>query len=285
MGKKGKSRLQRLRARGKLLDEILAWKREEVTRKHRERPLSILRALAATVPPPADLTATLGEKGIHIIGEIVRATPTHGLLSHHFDAEALTRMYIEGGVSALAVVTDARFFQGRLEYVTTAKETLSRLGVSVPVIHRDFVIDPYQVWEARVAGADAIALNVTAVGDRTLRELVKTARALGMEPVLEVHDEEDLTRALAVGARLIGIENRDPRTFTVDLGVTERLRPQVPSEVLVVSEGGVYTVADVQRLAAVGVHAILVGEAVIRARPEDRLATVRAWVRAARGNT
>ncbi len=277
-----KSRLQRLRDKGKLLDEILAWKREEVARKRRERPLAILRALAATVPPPGNLRAALQAPGVHIIGEIVRATPAHGLLSHHFDVDELVDVYVKGGVSALSVVTDARFFQGKLEYLTQTKEILAQRGVAIPVLQRDFVLDVYQVWEARVAGADAISLLVSAVGDSTLRELLATAHALGMEAVVEVHNEQELARALTAGARIVGLNNRDVRTFTVNLGVTERLRPLVPPDVLVVSEEGAFTREDILRLSATGVHAVLVGEAFIRTRPDARLRKVQLWVQAAR---
>ena len=282
MGRQGKSRLQRLREKGKLLDEILTWKREEVARKRRERPVAILRALAATVPPPTDILAVLQSPGVHIIGEIVRATPAHGLLSHHFNVDALVDVYVEGGVDALSVMTDARFFQGKLEYLTAVKENLRRRGVHMPVVQRDFFLDVYQVWEARVAGADAVSLPVVAVGDKTLRELLVTVRSLGMEAIVEVHTEQELARALAAGARIVGVNNRDVRTFTVDVSVTERLRPLIPPDVWVVSEEGGSTREDIQRLTAAGVHAILVGDAIVRARPDARLHKIKAWVQAAR---
>ncbi len=274
-----KSRLQRIRAQGKLLDEIMAWKREEVAKAKRQRPLAELRALATTVPRPLDFTEALRQPGVRLIAEIKRASPSKGLLCHDFDPEALARTYVQNGAAAISVLTDARFFQGKLEYLTRVKETVTRLQARVPVLRKDFIFDPYQVWEARVAGADALLLIVAVLGDRALRELLAETRNLGMEALVEVHNEQELARALAAGARIIGINNRDLRTFQVDLDVTERLRPLIPSDILVVGESGIRSAEDVKRLAAVGVDAILVGESLVRARPEERAHRVREWVR------
>jgi len=270
-----KSRLQRLRAQGKLLDEIMAWKRQEVEKVMRERPLATLRALAATVPAAWDFAAALRRPGVSLIAEVKRASPSRGLLSHHFDPVDLARTYVRNGARAISVVTDARFFQGKLEYVTQVKETLVEMDVQVPVLRKDFIFEPYQVWESRVAGADAVLLIVAILSDRTLRELLQLTWRLGMEALVEVHNEQELARALTAGAKVIGINNRDLRTFEVDLGVTERLRPLIPPDVLVVSESGIRTAEDVQRLAALKVDAILVGESLVRADPEKRPERVR----------
>lgn len=271
-----RSRLQRLRVRGKLLDEILAWKREEVAKTKRERPLAMLRALGATVPKPLDFTAALQQPGTHLIAEIVRATPAHGLLSHHFHPEDLAETYVRAGASALSVVTDARFFQGHLEHATIAKEVAARTGI--PVLVRDFYIDIYQIWAARVAGADAVNLIVGILGDKALRALLAEARKLGMEAVVEVSDEQELARALTAGARIIGLTNRNLRTYTADISVTQRLRPLVPPDIPVISEDGIHTVDELRRVVEAGVHGVLIGEAFVRARPEEREQKVRVFL-------
>lgn len=275
-----KSRLQRLRARGKLLDEIMSWKREEVAKAKRERPQATLQALAATLPPPLDFAAALRQPGVCLIAEVKRASPSKGLLCHDFDPGALARTYAENGAAAISVLTDARFFQGSLEHLVQVKETLASIGKPLPVLRKDFIFDPYQVWEARVAGADAILLIVAVLGDKALRSLLTLTWRLGMEALVEVHNQQELARALTAGARIIGINNRDLRTFTVDLAVTERLRPLVPPDILVVGESGIHTPDDVARLVAVGVDAILVGEAFVRAKPGQRGEKVRAFVAA-----
>lgn len=278
--KKPLSRLQRLRQQGRLLDEIMAWKRQEVARVKRERPLAELRALATTVPGPLDFTAALRQPGVRLIAEIKRASPSKGLLCHDFNPETLARVYLHNGAAAISVLTDVRFFQGNLAHLTQVKETVTRMGRPVPVLRKDFIFDPYQVWEARVAGADAVLLIVAVLGDRQLRDLLAETRRLGMEALVEVHNEQELARALTAGARVVGINNRDLRTFTVDLGVTERLRPLVPPDVLVVSESGIHSSTDVQRLTKAAVDAILVGESLVKARPEVRARKVRELVEA-----
>ncbi len=280
-----KSRLQRLRAQGKLLDEIMAWKREEVAKTKRERPLAELRALATTVPKPLDFAAALRQPGVSLIAEVKRASPSRGLLCHDFDPEVLARTYVKNGAAAISVLTDARFFQGNLEHLALVKETVTALGKPVPVLRKDFIFDPYQIWEARVAGADAILLIVAVLGDNALRALLAETRKLGMEALVEVHNEQELARALTAGAKIIGINNRDLRTFTVDLRVTERLRPLIPPDIIVVSESGVHTPEDVERLAELRVDAILVGESLVRAKPETRTQKVRELVAAGQHTT
>ncbi|NPA90074.1 MAG: indole-3-glycerol phosphate synthase TrpC [Chloroflexi bacterium] len=283
MGKK--TRLQRIRARGKLLDEILAWKRQEVARLKRERPLAELRALALTVPAPLDFLAALRSPHVGLIAEVVRATPARGLLSSDFDPAALARTYATNRAAAISVVTDARFFQGSLEHLARAKETVNRLDTPVPIVRRDFIFDPYQVWESRVAGADAVHLIAAVVGEKGLRTLLSEARALGMDALVEVHTEEELARALAAGARAIDLSNRDLGTFRVEANVVERLRPLVPPDVLVVGEGGIHTPEDARQLAALGVDAVLVGEPFVRAKGKERARLVRAFVEALEAKT
>jgi indole-3-glycerol phosphate synthase len=269
-----------------MLDEIMRWKREELPRRQAEIPLADLRALAMTVPDPLDFAPALRQPGVSLIAEVKKASPSRGLLCADFDPVRLARTYAEGGVAAISVLTDSRFFQGQLEHLTSVKETLRRPVAQgagnrlIPVLRKDFIFDPYQVAEARVAGADALLLIVAALGDHDLRHLLKETRQHGMEALVEVHDQDEIARARAAGARVIGINNRDLRTFAVDLATTERLRPLIPHECIVVSESGIHTPADVRRLAALEVDAMLVGESLVTAKPEQRLGQVKKLARA-----
>ena len=223
------------------------------------------------------------------------------MLCRDFDPALLASVYARGGAAAISVLTDARFFQGQLEYLTTVKETVAgemekkekrerketqptNLPVPQstipPVLRKDFIYDPYQIVEARVAGADALLLIVAVLGDNELRGLLAETRRYGMEALVEVHDEEEVERALQAGAQVIGVNNRDLRTFNVELATTERLRPLIPADRVMVSESGIHTPADVRRLVDIGVNAMLVGESLVTARPEDRQGKVRELVRA-----
>ena len=256
-------------------------------------PITSLRALAATVPDPLDFAAALRAPGVSLIAEVKKASPSRGLLCRDFDPARLAQVYMQGGAAAISVLTDARFFQGQLEYLTTVKETVTggRKGEkqadsetgTVPVLRKDFIYDPYQIVEARVAGADALLLIVAVLGDNELRSLLAETRRYGMEALVEVHDEEEVERALSAGALVIGVNNRDLRTFAVDIATTARLRPLIPAECVLVSESGIHTPADVRRLKDMGVDAMLVGESLVTARPEERLAKVRELVKAGSG--
>lgn len=291
-------REERLRYQGKMLDEIMRHKREEVPKRAAMMPLASLRALAETAPAPLDFAAALRQPGVSLIAEVKKASPSRGLLCRDFDPARLAQVYAEGGAAAISVLTDARFFQGQLEYLTTVKETVERgrggeretfaLSPShpltpspiPPVLRKDFIYDPYQIVEARVAGADALLLIVAVLGDNELKRLLEETRRYGMEALVEVHDEAEVERALKAGARVIGVNNRDLRTFNVDIATTARLRPLVPADCVLVSESGIHTPADVRRLKDLGVDAMLVGESLVTARPEERLAKVRELVRA-----
>ena len=291
----------RLRHQGKMLDEIMRHKREEVPKRMATVSLTGLRALAETVPDALDFAAALRQPGVSLIAEVKKASPSRGLLCRDFDPALLASVYARGGAAAISILTDARFFQGQLEYLTTVKETVAgemekkekrerketqptNLPVSQstipPVLRKDFIYDPYQIVEARVAGADALLLIVAVLGDNELRGLLAETRRYGMEALVEVHDEEEVERALAAGALVIGVNNRDLRTFDVDIATTERLRPLIPADRVLVSESGIHTPADVRRLAAMGVDGMLVGESLVTARPEERLGKVRELARA-----
>jgi indole-3-glycerol phosphate synthase len=194
-----------------------------------------------------------------VIAEIKRRSPSKGEIRPDFDAVACARAYAAAGAAAISVLTDARYFGGSLELLAQV-----RSAVSLPLLRKDFVVDAYQLDEARVAGADAVLLIAAALDPRSLRELREHAEGLALDALVEVHDEQELEAALAAGADLIGINNRDLRSFEVDLGVSERLAGKVPKGCVVVSESGIFRPEDWERLEAAGAHAFLVGEALMR---------------------
>ncbi len=247
-------------AKETILDLIMRHKRSEVARRRRERPLALVREEAERSPPPRDLAAALRRPGVSLIAEVKRASPSKGAISPHLDAAALAQAYERGGAAAISVLTDERFFAGSLADLQAV-----RGQVGVPVLRKDFVLDPYQVYEARAAGADAVLLIVAALDDRKLHELYCLTCALGMSALVEVHDEGELGRALALRPRIVGINNRDLHSFTVNLEMTIRLRPLIPDGILVVSESGISTPTEVARLASADVDGMLVGESLVRA--------------------
>jgi indole-3-glycerol phosphate synthase len=203
-----------------------------------------------------------------VIAEIKRASPSKGLLREDFDPAAIARAYEAAGATCLSVLTDRDFFQGEDAHLEDA-----RAACALPVLRKDFVIDPYQVYEARVMGADCVLLIVAALGDATLRELLRLTHELGMNALVEVHDGAELDRALSLDAALIGVNNRDLRSFETRLETTLALAEQVPANRLLVTESGIHTAGDVDRMRSHGVHAFLVGEAFMRAPdPGARLA-------------
>ncbi|MHB1133620.1 MAG: indole-3-glycerol phosphate synthase TrpC [Chloroflexota bacterium] len=243
-----------------MLEKILAHKREEVAARKRELPLAELRRRASDVAPARDFAAALRRESIAVISEIKRASPSRGPLAPNLDPAALARHYEVGGAAALSVLTDGRFFSGSL-----ADLSLARAAVGLPALRKDFVVDEYQLWEARAAGADALLLIVAALEDVHLVHMLRLAEEVGLACLVEAHDEEEVRRALACGARLVGINNRDLRSFSVDLATTERLAALVPADRTLVSESGIHGRVDVERLAESGVDAVLVGESLVRA--------------------
>lgn len=244
-----------------ILAEILAHKRAEVAAQKARWPLDQVQTQARRQPPPRDFAAALrSAPDLAIIAEVKRASPSAGAIRPDADPVELARCYARAGAAAISVLTDHRFFRGSLDDLVRVRQAVDR-----PVLRKDFLIDPYQVWEARAAGADAVLLIVAALADVDLIALQALANDLGMAALVEVHTAEEVERALRAEARLIGINNRDLRTFTVDLTTTERLRPLIPPDRLVVSESGIQTAADVARLRRAGVRAVLVGEALMRA--------------------
>jgi indole-3-glycerol phosphate synthase len=242
-----------------ILDSILATKREEVAGAKRERPESTLRRRLADVPPSRDFLAALSAgPPIRLIAELKRASPSKGVIRADFDPVAIARTYQQHGASCISVLTDEPYFRGSLEHLRQV-----RAAVDLPLLRKDFIIDPYQVVEARAAGADAVLLIAECLDDELLARLHDAIVELGMTPLVELYDPANVARVLRIGARLIGVNNRNLHTFEVDLEHTLRLRRQIPADRLLVGESGIRTRADVERLEAAGVQAMLVGESLL----------------------
>jgi indole-3-glycerol phosphate synthase len=254
-----------------ILDKILAQKERELPERDEYVTTSAqLDYLVSQMPPPLDFRAALCRDTVALIAEVKKASPSKGIFVEDFDPLAIAKTYAENGAAAVSVLTDEQFFQGRLRYLGEIREALN-----IPALRKDFIIDPYQVYEARVNRADAVLLIVMALDDSQLADLHRVITDLGMAALVEVHDEKELERALKVGATLIGVNNRDLRTFHVDLGVTERIAKQLPDGVVLVAESGIHSGDDVRLMGDLGARAVLVGEALMLA--QDRAAAVRAF--------
>jgi indole-3-glycerol phosphate synthase len=253
-----------------ILDQIVTSKHREVAAARRWMPLEELEAQAAEAPPVRDFHAALAGPGpIQLIAEVKKASPSAQVIRADFDPVAIARVYQDKGAACISVLTDAPYFQGHLSYLARV-----RASVTVPLLRKDFIIDEYQVVEARLAGADAILLIAEVLDDLSLESLLTRAQEMGMASLVEVHDAVNLPRVLSIGADLVGINNRDLRDFSTHIDHTLRLRDQIPPEVVLVSESGIHTRHDVERLEAAGVSAILVGESLMRA-PDLGLAVER----------
>ena len=246
-----------------ILDRIVAETRRQLPITKAATPLSTLEARLEPAPPPRDLSAALRAPGVSLIAEVKRASPSRGLLCPDLDAVSLARTYAENGAVAVSVLTDEPFFQGSLRYLDEIRASLG--AACPPLLRKDFLLEPYQIIEARAHGADAALLIVAILDAPQLEELHQLAAELGLTALVEVHDERELEIALEAGAQVIGINNRDLTTFAVDLGATERLRPMVPAGVVVVSESGYHSPEDIRRAAGCEVDAVLVGESLVTA--------------------
>ncbi|MFN8521948.1 MAG: indole-3-glycerol phosphate synthase TrpC [Chloroflexota bacterium] len=243
-----------------VLDEITAYKRQVVAQRKLARPIQSVRRAAESAPPPRDFTGAIAADGLSVISEVKRASPAKGAIDLSVDAPTLAGHYQAAGASAISVLTDEKYFNGSDDDLVAVRGT-----VGVPVLRKEFIVDPYQIYESRALGADVILLIVASLEPAQISEYRALAESLGMATLVEVHDEAELQTALSLGSPIVGINNRNLKTLAVDLATTERLRPLVPSGILTVGESGIRSAEDAHRLRAVGVDAVLVGEALVRA--------------------
>jgi len=256
------------------LDRILAQKSADIAASRTPAAVARYQDAAQQQPAPRDFTGAIRQRSesaeatVALVAEVKKASPSKGLLLADFDPVRLATTYAGNGAAAISVLTDAPFFQGSLDHLRAV-----RTAVDVPLLRKDFIIDPCQVYEARAAGADAVLLIAAALEDRQMADLHALITELGMAPLVEIHDESELERVLSLGASLLGINNRDLRSFNTNLGTTARLAALVPDDVTLVAESGIAGPADVRQMGELGAHAVLVGEALVTAG--DIGATVR----------
>ena len=251
----------RFQPTGTLLDQILENTQRELDERKRQNAFSDIVDQASRVPPPRDWMAIFERDTVALVAECKRASPSKGVLIDPYDPVYLARAYEANGAAAISVLTDTRYFEGSLDHLTAV-----HAAVRVPVLRKDFIIDPLQIYEGRAAGADAILLIAAVLDDEQLAELYHLASMLGMAALIEVHHENELESALKVEPKLIGINNRDLKTFLVDLSVTERLVDLIPNSVHVIAESGIHGPADVRRMGQAGAGAVLVGESLVTAK-------------------
>jgi indole-3-glycerol phosphate synthase len=243
-----------------ILDRIAAAKRREVASLKKTTPLDELQKRVDDLPPPRDFIGAISQPSCAIIAEVKRSSPSKGRIREDFDPVRIASLYERHGARAISVLTDEQFFEGKGEYLAEIKK-----AVALPLLRKDFIIDPYQLYETRALEGDAVLLISAILSEGPLQECIELAGLLGLTPLVEVHTEAELTKALSAGAEVIGINNRDLKTFTTDLATTLALAPLIPVSKVVVAESGINTREDIERLLAAGVHCFLIGEALMRA--------------------
>ncbi len=243
-----------------MLNKIIAEKREEIAQRKRRLSISTLKERIAQRKAPLDFASALSGNGIRLIAEVKRASPSRGILCPNFNPVALAKTYANGGAAAISVLTEVNYFKGNLDHLAAIREE-----VGLPLLRKDFILEQYQVYESRAYGADALLLIVAILSQEQLEELLSLSRNLGLSCLVEVHNEDEVERALSSSAKIIGINNRNLDTFKVDINTTRRLRPLIPKDRIVVSESGISNRSDVEKLKKWGVNTVLVGEALVTA--------------------
>ena len=248
-----------LRIRKTYLDDIIIHKKKELEERKEKVPYNALKMQLRFVKKPKDFKAALTGEGVKIIAEIKKASPSKGVIREDFDHIDIAETYEKSGAAAISVLTDGKFFQGDIEYLSQARQV-----VDIPLLRKDFIVDEYQVVEARVYGADAILLIATVLPEKELDYLYQLSRSFGMHVLVEVHDKKDLQKALNIGAEIIGINNRDLKKFKTDIQTTVELAKLIPKDKIIVSESGINSLDDIKMLSNGGAHAFLIGEAFMR---------------------
>ena len=239
-----------------ILDDIIEHKKIELQSSIQSLPLKEIEQQLSQLPDSKDFYKLATQSsGIKIIAEVKKASPSKGIIAREFDPVRIAKSYEDNGAFAISVLTDSKFFEGKLEYLSEIRE-----AVQLPLLRKDFTIDPYHIFEARLYGADLVLLIVAVLDLTRIREYLDVTHSLGMNAVVEVHDSEELDTALEAGSKIIGINNRDLKTFEVDIKTTEDLYAQIPPDVVVISESGISNTADIKRLSDLGISTFLIGE-------------------------
>jgi len=243
-----------------ILDHIVAAKRQEVASLKKTTPLAQLKEVIEDLPPPRDFRKAISNSDCSIIAEVKRSSPSKGRIREEFDPVQIATIYQANGARAVSVLTDERFFEGKGTYLSEIRDT-----IDLPLLRKDFIIDPYQIYETRLLGGDALLLIASLLEEGGLREYIQLSETLGLAPLVEVHTDAELDKALAAGADTIGINNRDLKTFSTDIQTTLELAPLIPSDRTIVTESGIATRGDIELLLEGGIHCFLIGETLMRA--------------------
>jgi indole-3-glycerol phosphate synthase len=245
-----------------ILNEIVSHNSQELELKKRKLPMKELRRMSLQQPPPLDLASSLCGKGIQLIAEVKKASPSRGIIRPEFDPVEIAQIYADNGASAISVLTENRYFQGSLNHLADIRNALRN---KIPLLRKDFIFDPYQIYESRACGADSLLLIIAILKPAKLQELLQLSHELHMSCLVETHNEAEVEIALKSEAKIIGINNRDLTNFRVDIANTERLRPLIPPDRIVVSESGIKERKDIERLRQLGINAVIIGESLMSA--------------------